>query len=81
MLKQDQAGFIQGNQVIRLQSAEGGRYNNQFARLSERCLVTSPHTRPEMQKTVSCHDVIKLHRGTSDESMSKTNRNIFKLAH
>ena len=36
MLKQDLAGFIRGNQVIRLQIAEGGRCNNQFARSSER---------------------------------------------
>ena len=28
MLKQDLAGFIQGNQVIPLQSAEGGHCNN-----------------------------------------------------
>ena len=32
MLKQDLAGFIRGNQVIRLQSAEGSGCNDQFAR-------------------------------------------------
>ena len=36
MMKQDLAGFIRGNQVIRLQSAEGGRCNNQLAPSNER---------------------------------------------
>ena len=35
MMKQDLAGFIRGNQVIRQQSAEGGRCNNQIARSSK----------------------------------------------
>ena len=36
MLNQGLPGFIRGNQVIRLQSAEGGRCNNQFACSSKR---------------------------------------------
>ena len=36
ILKQDLAGFIRGNQVIRLQIAEGGRCNDQFVRSNER---------------------------------------------
>ena len=34
-MKQDLAEFTRGNQVIRLQSAEDGRCDNQFARSSK----------------------------------------------
>ena len=48
MLKQHLAGFIRGNQVICLQSAQGGPCNNQFAPSSKRWKV---------QREVSQHKI------------------------
>ena len=58
MLKQDLAGFIRGNRVIRLQSAEGGRCDtcNQFARPSKRQCTARGFTNTKSNQNMSISD-------------------------
>ena len=60
MFIQDLTGFIRGNQVIRLQRAEGGRCNNQFARSSVQAKYRRQSSRFHKHKIEPKHVFIRL---------------------